>query len=100
MMELRVESSVRTGGFRHRRSVAVLVSALVLVSCGRPDNGRALEVFADCLRRNGVEAEDVELTLNSDGSVAEVSVTIISEGGVAYEPAVRLACIEEVELNQ
>jgi hypothetical protein len=79
--------------------VVVLVLAVVLVACTHPDDGRASDVFAECLRRNDVVAEGVEVTLNSDGSVAEVSATIISEGGVTYEPAVRLACTEEVELD-
>jgi hypothetical protein len=99
MMAHRVESSVRTNGSRHGRWLAVLVAAVVLFSCARPDNERAAEVFGDCLRRNGVEAVDVELALNSDGSVAEVSATIISEGDLTYEPTVRLACTKEVELN-
>ena len=31
-------------------------------------------------------AEDVEVTLDSDGKVENISLAIISEGEVAYEP--------------
>ncbi len=80
-------------------ATAIALTA-VLSSCSPPDSDRATRVFADCLERNGVEADSIELTLNSDGSVASVSVIILSEGEVAYEPTIRLACAEEVELNQ
>lgn len=78
----------------------VFCSIFVLASCSDvPDSGRATEVFADCLERNGIEVQDLEVTLNTDGSVGSISATIISEGEVAYEPTVRIACTEEVELN-
>jgi len=78
----------------------VLCSIFVLASCADvPDSGRATEVFADCLERNGVEVQDLEVTLDADGSVGSISATIISEREVAYEPTVRMACTEEVELN-
>lgn len=78
----------------------VLGSILVLASCSDvPDSGRATEVFADCLEQNGVEVQDLEVTLNTDGSVRSISATIISEGEVGYEPTVRMACTQEVKLN-
>lgn len=78
----------------------VLCSILVLASCSDvPDSGRATEVFADCLERNDVEVQDLEVILDADGSVASISATIVSEGEVPYEPTVRMACTEEVELN-
>lgn len=80
---------------------AALVMSLSVVSCGsNPDNAKASETFADCLHRNGIEAQGVEVTVGSDGTVESISLTIISEGEVAYEPALRLSCTEEVELNQ
>lgn len=38
------------------------------------------------------------VTMDGD-TVGEISVAILSEGDVAYEPALREACTEEVELN-
>lgn len=73
---------------------------LVLTSCSStPDSDAATETFAACLERNGVVAEDLEVTLNADGSVGSISATIVSEGDVPYEPSIRLACTEEVERN-
>lgn len=86
------------GTFR-KFGLAIALS-LSLFACSPPDSGRAAEIFADCLQRNGVEAENVEVILNSDGTVGSISARIVSEGGVAYEPTIRLACTEEVELNQ
>ena len=78
----------------------VVCSSLVLASCSSaPDSRRATEVFADCLERNGVEVRDLEVTLDADGSVGTISATILSEGDVSYEPTIRLACTEEVELD-
>lgn len=78
----------------------VVASILVLTSCSRaPDSERATEVFADCLERNHVEVEDVEVVLNEDGSVGSISATVLSEGEVPYEPTVRLACTEEAAPN-
>ncbi|HXV71421.1 MAG TPA: hypothetical protein VEB69_08470 [Acidimicrobiia bacterium] len=91
---------VRTVDGTFRKSGLVIALSLSLFACSPPDSGRATEIFADCLQRNGVEAEDVEVVLNSDGSVGSISARIVSEGGVAYEPTVRLACTEEVELSQ
>ncbi len=83
------------------RSFVVIALSLTLTSCTTaPDDDEATSTFADCLERNGVEAESVEVTLNSDGSVASISANILSEGDVAYEPIIRLACTEEVELSQ
>lgn len=82
-------------------SICLLLSSLVLASCSDvPDSQRATETFADCLQRNGVEAQDVAVTLSADGSVGGISATILSEGDVPYEPAIRLACTEEVDLNR
>lgn len=79
----------------------VVCSVLVLASCSDvPDSGRATEIFADCLERNDVEVQDLEVTLNADGSVGSISATIMNEGAVPYEPAVRMACTEDVELNR
>ena len=88
-----------------RRHVPVVGSilvclALVLASCSEvPDSQRATEIFADCLQRNGVEVQDLEVTLNADRSVGSISATVVSEGDVPYEPTIRIACTEEVELN-
>ena len=88
---------------RRNGSVAILLivcSLLLLASCSSdPDPQRATEIFADCLERNGVEVQDLEVTLNADGSVGSISATIVSESDVPYEPTVRLSCTEEVELN-
>lgn len=81
--------------------ICLVLSSLVLVSCSDvPGSQRATEMFGDCLQRNGVEAQDVEVTLNPDGSVEGISATILSESDVPYEPAIRLACTEEVDLNR
>jgi len=78
----------------------LVCSSLVLVSCSDiPDSRRATDIFADCLQRNGVEVQDLEVTLNADSSVGSISATIVSEDDVPYEPTVRMACTEEVELN-
>lgn len=78
-----------------------LLMILSLVSCSTTsDNEEASRTFADCLSLNGVEAEGVEVTVDTDGKVEGIAVTIISEGEVAYEPILRLGCTEEVELNQ
>jgi hypothetical protein len=53
--------------------------------------------FVDCLERNGIEADGVSVTLDADGGVATIEAQIVSEGDVAYEPAIRLACTAEVE---
>jgi hypothetical protein len=43
--------------------------------------------------------DDLEVTLNADGSVGDISATIVSEGDVPYEPTIRMACTQEVELD-
>lgn len=79
---------------------ALVCLSLVLASCSDvPDSQRATEIFADCLQRNGVEVQDLDVTLNADSSVGSISATIVSEGDVPYEPTIRLACTEEVELD-
>ena len=71
---------------------------MFVTSCSTtPDSERATELFADCLQRNGVEVQDLEVTLDEDGSIAGISAEIVSEGDVAYEPTVPLACPQEVE---
>ena len=78
----------------------VVCFSLLFASCSSaPDSRRATEVFAECLERNGVEVRDLEVTLDADGLVGSISATIISEGDVSYEPTIRLACTEEVELD-
>jgi hypothetical protein len=39
----------------------------------------------------------VNVELDDDGTVRTIALGILSEGDVAYEPTVRLACTEEVE---
>ncbi|MGB7861356.1 MAG: hypothetical protein WBM90_12730 [Acidimicrobiia bacterium] len=81
--------------------LASLVMIVPVVSCSTtPDNEKASETFADCLDRNGVIAEGVEVTVGSNGKVEGISLRILSEGDIGYEPALRLSCTEEVELNQ
>ena len=76
-------------------------SVLVTAACSStPDSEEATEIFAECLQRNGVVVDALEVTLDVDGSVSDISVTILSEDDVAYEPVVRLACTEEVERSQ
>lgn len=83
--------------FTKLRSIMVLMALVfALVSCQGLDSDQATAIFADCLRRNGVEAQDVVVTMSGD-SVEGISVVIISEGNVPYEPALREACTEEVE---
>ena len=82
-----------------RRRLSTGVAAiLVLAACElAPDAASATTTFLECLERNGIVAEDVSVTLADDGSVEGIEAVIVDEGDVAYEPAVRLACIEEVE---
>lgn len=79
-----------------RSTLALMALVFALVSCQGLDSDQATAIFADCLRRNGVEAQDVAVTMSGD-SVEGVSAVIISEGDVPYEPSVREACTEEVE---
>lgn len=76
--------------------VGIAAVALGLAGCQGLDSDAASVRFADCLERNGVQAEDVVVTMRA-GSVEGVSLVIVSEGDVAYEPTVRLLCTEEVE---
>lgn len=74
-------------------------AALLLVGCGGPplDAAEATASFVESLERNRVVAETVEVELDDDGKVETLAVVILSEDDVAYEPAVRLACTEDVE---
>lgn len=80
---------------KFRTAVVLVVLAFSLVSCQRLDSDEATALFADCLSRNGVEAQDVRVTM-SGGSIEGISVVVISEGDVPYE-RLEDACIEEVE---
>ena len=83
---------------RRRLMTGAATAILVLAACGlAPDAASATTTFVECLERNGITAEDVSVTLADDGSVEGIEAVIVDEGDVAYEPAVRLACIEEVE---
>jgi hypothetical protein len=44
-----------------------------------------------------VEARDVRVTLNDDGTVGTIEALIVSEANAEYQPAVQLACTQEVE---
>jgi hypothetical protein len=77
--------------------LSVLALASACSGAPSPDPARATATFAECLERNGVVAEDVNVELNDDGTVRTIALGILSEGDVAYEPTVRLACTEEVE---
>lgn len=83
------------------KEIAVLVLVLGLGSaCAGsppPDAAQATARFASCLERSGVVAEDVAVELDDDGTVRTISLVVLSEGDVAYEPTIRLACTEEVE---
>ena len=84
---------------RVTRSIVVALLSLSIVSCGAPNDERATKVFADCLRRNGIVAEGVEVTMGRDGKVGGYAATVVSEGNVAFDDLVP-GCIEEVELNR
>lgn len=76
-------------------------ATFMLVSCGGNsplDAAEASARFGECLDRNGVTYQNLVVELDTDGTVGTISVTILSEGDVAYEPAIRLACTEELEL--
>lgn len=74
-------------------TVAVLVASLA--ACQRVDDS-ATAVFRGCLERHGVVAEDVAVAMRG-GSIEGISLRILGEGDLPYEPNVRLACSEEVE---
>lgn len=80
------------------RLPTILFFVLLVGACqSAPSPDEATAMFADCLQRNGITAEDVSVTMGSDGLVEGVVAVIISEGDVAYEPTLREACTEEVE---
>jgi hypothetical protein len=82
---------------RTKAFVGIAVLAVGLVACeGGLDSDEASAIFADCLERNGIEAQNVEVTI-SDGTVEDISLGILSEGEIPYEPVVRLQCTDEVE---
>jgi hypothetical protein len=76
--------------------VGWVVVGLGLAACQGTGETEATATFSDCLARNGIVAESVEVTLR-DGAIGSIDVVILSEGDVPYEPSVRLACTEEVE---
>ncbi len=79
--------------------VAIVVALVSSAACGdaRLSDDEATAVFVECLERNGVEARDVRVTLNDDGTVGTIEALIVSEGNATYQPAVELACTQEVE---
>lgn len=80
------------------RFLAAAAGLLLLAACdGTPAAERAGRTFAECLERNGIVAEEVEVALGADGSIEGISAVILDEGDVPYEPTVRMACTEEVE---
>lgn len=82
-----------------------LIALSALVACGdddapnsdAPNSEAATAQFVACLERNGVTAEAVTLTLNDDGTVGTIEAQILAESDAPYEPAVRLACTQEIE---
>lgn len=87
---------------RYRALMLITTVALVIVATGctddqNVDTEQATSVFIECLDRNGIEARDVRITLNEDGTVATIEAEILNEADVAYEPAVRIGCTQEVE---
>ena len=80
------------------RLSTILFFVLLVGACqSAPSSDEATATFADCLQRNGITAEDVAVTMGSDGVIEGIAAVIISEGDVAYEPTLREACTEEVE---
>ncbi len=75
----------------------LLVLLLAVSACSPPDSDVATERFADCLVRHGVEVERLTVTVGTDGSVEGIEAVVLSEGDLAYEPVVRLACTAEIE---
>lgn len=82
---------------RLKRLGAIAMVAVSLVGCQGLDSEEASRIFAECLQRNGVEAEHVVVTMDGD-AVADISLLILSEGDVSYEPELREVCTDEVEL--
>lgn len=96
------EAQPAPAGRRGRAGCLTLVLAALLALAAaactpQRDASSAIGVFEDCLERNGVRAGDITLSLDGGGRVESLSATIVEEGDVPYEPAVRLACIAEVE---
>ena len=83
---------------RRAARALLLTAALVLAGCQHaPQDVSA--AFEECLTRHGVMTQDVQATLGPDATIESLSVVIVSEGDVAYEPVARLACTTEVEQN-
>lgn len=84
------------------RSKALAAATLIalLGACSEPDPARATKIYVDCLERNGIEAEGVEVTLNADGSVASISERWLTEVDTAFAVTVRAGCTAEVEADQ
>ena len=82
-------------------SMAMAAGAVVILAgCSGETPLDAAEVtarFGECLDRNEVVYEGLELELDADGKIETLAVKILSEREAGYEPAVRLACTEEVE---
>lgn len=79
--------------------IAIVVALVTVAACGdaRLNDDEATAIFVECLERNGVEARDVRVTLNDDGTVGTIEALIVSEANAEYQPAVQLACTQEVE---
>jgi hypothetical protein len=74
----------------------LLTAAIVLTACQNAPRDVAAD-FEDCLTRHGVVAEDVQANLGSDGTIESLSLVIRSEGGMPYEPVLRLVCTADAE---
>jgi hypothetical protein len=82
---------------RHR-FLAAAAGILLLGACeGTSPGEQATMRFAECLERNGIVAEELDVKLAADGSIEGISAVIVDEGDAPYEPTVRLACTEEVD---
>lgn len=79
-----------------RKLLPVLALAVASLGCTEPDHAEATEAFRECLQRHGVEAESLSVRVDGNGQIESIELTILSEGDVAYEPAIRLACTDEV----
>lgn len=85
-------------GTRRPGRALLLAAALILAGCQSAPQDVSV-AFEDCLTRHGVVTQDVQATLGSHGTIESLSVVIVKEGDVAYEPELRLACSAEVEGN-
>ena len=84
---------------KHRHTLlAIVTAALVLAGCQNAPQDVAAD-FEECLTSHGVVAQNVEATLASDGTVGSLTLVILIEDGMPYEPVLRLACTAEVEGN-